>query len=129
MCSALAIPIRRVGIGHVISRRACRCRRALGHGKSRRSYMKRRWTAATLATCISWGVAAGIPTVTSAVNQFGGQDRADAARQLIVLGVQRALSQLPPASGQGRVESEDSLLPSAKYPGPVAWRSTETVGY
>lgn len=64
-------------------------------------------------------------------NQFGGQDRADAVSKLIVLGVQQAISSLPPTSGQSFAYhfdpkigafSPDELL------GPIVFRSTDTLG-
>ena len=50
-----------------------------------------------LATCVL------TPSLLHAAqsNQFGGQDRADAAARMIVLAVQQGISALPPASGQG----------------------------
>ncbi len=64
-------------------------------------------------------------------NQFGGQDRADAASQMIVLGVQQGISSLPPTSGQSFQYTFDADLgtyvPSAQL-GPTSFRSPQTVG-
>lgn len=64
-------------------------------------------------------------------NQFGAQDRADAASRMIVLGVQQAVSALPPAAGQAFTFTFDPALESfvrSRHPGPTALRSAETVG-
>ncbi len=64
-------------------------------------------------------------------NQFGGQDRASAASQLIVLGVQQGISSLPPTSGQSFVSEFDPTLAnwvSSEQLGPTALRSPQTVG-
>ena len=64
-------------------------------------------------------------------NQYGAQDRADAAHNLIVLAVQRAISSLPPAAGQSVVyefdPSSDALQRSTRL-GPTVLRSTPTIG-
>lgn len=64
-------------------------------------------------------------------NQFGGQDRADAARQMIILGVQQGIGTLPPMSGQAFSyeydPASDTYLRSKRL-GPTALRSPQTVG-
>ncbi len=64
-------------------------------------------------------------------NQFGAQDRANAASQMIVLGVQQGISSLPPTSGQSFTYTFDADLgtyvPSAQL-GPTSLRSPQTVG-
>jgi hypothetical protein len=64
-------------------------------------------------------------------NQFGGQDRANAAQRMIVLAVQQEISSLPPTSGQA-VSYEFDLKTGepvkSKYLGPTAFLSTQTVG-
>jgi hypothetical protein len=64
-------------------------------------------------------------------NQFGGQDRADAAARMIVLGVQQGISSLPPTSGQSFTYEFDPTLatyaPSTQL-GPTSFRSPQTVG-
>lgn len=64
-------------------------------------------------------------------NQFGGQERANAASELIVLGVQQGISSLPPTSGQSFVYEFDPALAnwvSSEQLGPTALRSPQTVG-
>lgn len=64
-------------------------------------------------------------------NQFGLLNRANAARQMIVLGVQQGISSLPPTSGQSfRYEFDPSVgqtVPTEEL-GPGAFRSAQTVG-
>lgn len=64
-------------------------------------------------------------------NQLGGQDRADAARQMIILGVQQGISALPPVSGQAfNYEfdpASDTFVRSERL-GPTVLRSPETIG-
>lgn len=64
-------------------------------------------------------------------DQFGGQDRADATTNLVVIAVQRALATLPPSSGQSVTyeydPATDALQRSARL-GPTALRSAQTVG-
>src|SRR5512147_1720990 len=82
------------------------------------------------------GVVSGVFGISAAAfaqnpNQFGGQDRADAASQLIVLGVQQGISSLPPTSGQPFVYEFDPALAnwvSSEQLGPTALRSPQTVG-
>jgi hypothetical protein len=64
-------------------------------------------------------------------NQFGGQDRADAASRMIVLGVQQGISSLPPTAGQSFVYEFDpsiSTYVSSERLGPTALRSPQTIG-
>ena len=74
-----------------------------------------------------------VPAVVWAqnANQFGGQDRADAAQQMTVLAVQQAISSLPPTSAQSFTYAFD--LDSGAYTvsqnlGPTVLRSPETIG-
>ena len=64
-------------------------------------------------------------------NQFGGQDRADAARQMIVLGVQQGIDSLPPMSGQAFSydfdPARDEYVRSTRL-GPTAFRSPQPIG-
>ncbi|MGD0946646.1 MAG: transporter [Candidatus Binatia bacterium] len=64
-------------------------------------------------------------------NQFGGQDRAAAAAQMIVLGVQQGISSLPPTSGQSFAyqfdPASDTYVRSEQL-GPTSFRSPQTVG-
>ena len=64
-------------------------------------------------------------------DQFGGQDRADAAARMSVLGVQQAISSLPPTSGQSLTYefnlAADTYIISERL-GPTALRSPETIG-
>jgi len=64
-------------------------------------------------------------------NQFGGQDRADAARQMIILGVQQGIGTLPPMSGQAFTYEYDPASDTyvrSKRLGPTVLRSPQTVG-
>ena len=64
-------------------------------------------------------------------DQFGGQSRANAASDALVLAVQRGISALPPTSGQSFLYEYD---PGSGVPvrserlGPVSFRAAETVG-
>jgi hypothetical protein len=75
---------------------------------------------------------AGLPEHGGAQsNQFGGQDRADAAQQMIVLGVQQGISSLPPMSGQAfsyEFDPASDTYVRSKQLGPTAFRSPQTVG-
>ena len=64
-------------------------------------------------------------------NQFGLQDRADAASQMIVLGVQQGISSLPPTSGQAFTydyNAELGTFVESEQLGPTVLRSTQTIG-
>lgn len=63
--------------------------------------------------------------------QFGAQARADAAKQMIILGVQQGISSLPPTSGQSltyRFDPELSTFVASEQLGPTSFRSPQTVG-
>jgi len=63
-------------------------------------------------------------------NQFGGQDRANAASQLIVLGVQRALDSLPPTAAQPVTYEFDPASDAFRRTtrlGPTVLRSAQTM--
>jgi len=71
------------------------------------------------------------PWARGASNQFGGQDRADAAQRMIVLGVQQAIGALPPVSGQAFSYEYDAATDTytrSTRLGPTALRSTQTIG-
>jgi hypothetical protein len=62
---------------------------------------------------------------------FGVQFRADAAQQMILLGVSQGISNLPPTSGQSFVYEYDEALDTYKATGllgPTAYRSPLTIG-
>jgi len=62
---------------------------------------------------------------------FGVQQRADAARQLIILGVSQGISSLPPTTGQSFIYEYDEALDTYKATGllgPTAYRSPLTIG-
>ena len=64
-------------------------------------------------------------------NQFGGQDRADAASQMIVLGVQQGTSSLPPTSGQAFTfdyNAELGTFVASEELGPTVLRAPQTIG-
>jgi hypothetical protein len=82
------------------------------------------------------GVVAGVLGFSTAAfaqspNQFGGQARANAASQMIVLGVQQGISSLPPTSGQSFMYEFDPTLATyvtSERLGPTALRSPQTIG-
>jgi hypothetical protein len=62
---------------------------------------------------------------------FGVQQRANAAQQMILLGVSQGISNLPPTSGQSFVYEYDEVLDTYKATGllgPTAYRSPLTIG-
>jgi hypothetical protein len=65
------------------------------------------------------------------IDQFGGQQRADAAQQMIVLAVQQAISSLPPTSAQAFAyefdPASDTYVRSTLL-GPTAFLSARTIG-
>ena len=64
-------------------------------------------------------------------NQFGGKERASAASEMIVLGVQQGISSLPPTSGQSFIYEFDPTIAnwvSSEQLGPSALRSPQTIG-
>ncbi|MGH7788096.1 MAG: hypothetical protein ACRERC_14585 [Candidatus Binatia bacterium] len=64
-------------------------------------------------------------------NSFGLQQRADAASNMIVLGVQQGISSLPPTSGQAfTYDFNDELgtFVESEQLGPTVLRSTQTIG-
>jgi hypothetical protein len=82
-----------------------------------------------LAVALVAGLFAG--RVLAHDNQFGGQDRADAAERLIVLAVQQGIGSLPPMSGQSfsyDFDRETGTYVRSPLLGPTALRSTRTVG-
>jgi len=90
----------------------------------------RAWWA--LAALVGW---AAVLSPTSAHAQsnaaFGVQQRADAAQQMILLGVTQGISNLPPTSGQSFVYEYDEALDTYKATGllgPTAYRAPLTIG-
>ncbi|MFI5366280.1 MAG: hypothetical protein ACHQ4J_11710 [Candidatus Binatia bacterium] len=85
---------------------------------------------AALITC--WATfALTTPVRAQNSDQFGGQDRADAASRLIVLGIQRAVDALPLISGQSVTYEYDpasDALQRSTHLGPTVLRSSQTVG-
>jgi hypothetical protein len=72
-----------------------------------------------------------VGTAARAQNQFGGQQRADAAQQLITLAVERAIASLPPTAGQSVTyefdPASDAMRRSTRL-GPTVLRSAQTLG-
>ncbi len=63
-------------------------------------------------------------------NQFGLQDRANAARRMIVLAVQQGISSLPPAAAQSfsyEYDADSDGLRRSQQPGPTVLRSPRTL--
>lgn len=82
---------------------------------------------------ITGGALLGAPVLAHAQNNaaFGVQQRADAAQQMILLGVSQGVSSLPPTSGQSFVYEYDEALDTYKatgFLGPTAYRSPLTIG-
>jgi len=84
-----------------------------------------------------WGALIGATTALAGAahaqnpNQYGAQDRADAAHDLVVLAVQRAISSLPPTAGQSVVYEFDPKFDAFQRStrlGPTVLRSTPTIG-
>src|SRR5579862_5121466 len=79
-------------------------------------------------------ILAAMPAPTRAAsgsNQFGGQSRADAASEMIVLGVQQGISSLPPTSGQAFTydyNAELGTFVASEQLGPTVLRSPQTIG-
>src|SRR5690349_16701595 len=84
--------------------------------------------------CWIIGIAAMVTMIAGparANNQFGGQGRADAASQMIVLGVQQGISSLPPTSGQAFTydyNAELGTFVASEQLGPTVLRSPQTIG-
>lgn len=77
-----------------------------------------------------WCSLAGGQTVDP--NQFGILDRADAAKQLLILATQQGISSLPPTSGQSftySFSSELSTWVASDRPGPISFRDALTLGH
>jgi hypothetical protein len=84
---------------------------------------------AAVAVASSLGVADRAHAQSNAA--FGVQQRADAAQQMILLGVSQGVSSLPPTSGQSFVYEYDDALDTYKATGllgPTAYRSPLTIG-
>lgn len=90
-----------------------------------------------------WGVVLGVTALAASSllgasradaqsnSAFGVQQRADAAQQMILLGVSQGVSNLPPTSGQSLVYEYDEALDTYKATGllgPTAYRSPLTIG-
>jgi len=71
------------------------------------------------------------PALAQNPNQFGAQDRADAAAELIVTAVERARASLPPTSGPSVTyefdPASDAFQRSIRL-GPTVLRSSQTIG-
>lgn len=83
-----------------------------------------------MALVASLGFAAAAEAQVSR-NQFGAQDRADAATRLIALSVQRAISSLPPPSGQTPTYTYDPRFDTyavSHQLGPIVFRTPRTIG-
>jgi hypothetical protein len=65
------------------------------------------------------------------VGQLGGFCRAQAAQQMIVVGVQQGISSLPPTSGQSFSWTYDTAIDTyvrSDILGPMSFRTPQTVG-
>lgn len=76
-------------------------------------------------------IASALPARAASPNQFGGQDRANAASEMIVLGVQQGISALPPTSGQAFTYEYNPAVDTyetSEQLGPTALRAAQTIG-
>jgi len=83
-----------------------------------------------LAAVLGAVVAIAGMALAQSPDQFGGQDRANAASQLIVLGVQRALDSLPPTAAQPVTYEFDPASDAFRRTtrlGPTVLRSAQTM--
>lgn len=92
-----------------------------------------RWMLTCIATMLSWHIfSVGVACAqNSGGGQFGGQARADAASQAIVLAVQQGISSLPPTSGQSFSWTYNPTLEVFERDrslGPISFRSPQTIG-
>jgi hypothetical protein len=93
----------------------------------------RSWRFATVTAVVAcWTALALItPALAQNPNQFGAQDRADAAAELIVIAVERAIASLPPTSGPSVTyefdPASDAFRRSIRL-GPTVLRSSQTIG-
>lgn len=84
----------------------------------------------TLATVALLGGASQAPA-QPLPNNLGGQDRADAASQMILLAVQQGISSLPPTSGQSFVYEyapRHGTFERRELLGPISFRTPFTIG-
>jgi len=87
------------------------------------------WLPLVLVAATQCGSAAG--WAQSNQNQWGSQDRADAAARTIVLAVQQGIDALPPTSGQSFTWTFDPRLEvpvRGRYLGPTVLRAPDTIG-
>jgi len=96
--------------------------------------MKDRWLApwiiGVLLAVMTSLIASGVARAQFNPNQFGGADRAAAAQQMIILGVQQQISLLPPTSGQSFEYEYDSnlgVMVPTEMLGPTSFRSPQTI--
>src|SRR5512145_2727904 len=78
---------------------------------------------------VALGLAGGAAAQTR--NPFGLQGRADAASQMIVLGVQQGIPSLPPSSGQAVTydyNEELGTFVESEQLGPTVLRAPQTIG-
>lgn len=91
------------------------------------------WSATFVLAVTAWLVLLfkGAAMAQDTSDQYGGQQRADAAAQLIVLAVQQAISSLPPTSGQSLTYEYDpttlTFVADSRL-GPTAFLSANTIG-
>lgn len=87
--------------------------------------------AISLSTLLVAALAPADRAEAQARNPFGLQDRADAASQMIVLGVQQGISSLPPSSGQAFTydyNAELGTFVESEQLGPTVLRAPQTIG-
>lgn len=98
----------------------------------RRNWRGGRWASTFLpGVTLALSVLAGPVAIAQSPNQFGGQDRADAAQQLIVLAVQQGISALPPMAGQAfsyEYDRDTDTYVRSSLLGPTALRSPRPIG-
>jgi hypothetical protein len=91
------------------------------------------WHCAKVVIVAAYWIAFGLGASAYAQNpnQFGAQDRADAAAKLVVIAVERASASLPPTSGPSVTyefdPASDAFRRSIRL-GPTVLRSSQTIG-
>lgn len=93
--------------------------------------MNRAARIALLSVAVTATPMATVLQASAQQNQFGIDQRAQAASQMIVLGVQQGISSLPPASGQAfnyAYDSELGAFVASKELGPTVLRSPAVIG-
>jgi hypothetical protein len=82
------------------------------------------------AICLVLSALVAPQAVDAQGGQFGGQSRADSAREMIVLAVQQGISSLPPTSGQSfnyEYDAATDTFVRSSTLGPTSFHATRTI--